>query len=272
MKRTLEPREYTWLVDGGYLVWKYAPQPLMGGWPLAKFGYTNCLVMLDHRSCYRQEVYFPAYKARRKQRNASDPERALKAEKARRLTSMIIEDPTVPSAYSPGCEADDLIALHYLLYPDQLEGILAVDKDYLQLPGIWKLLVREMPDVRTWEGPPWATLDRFPQYGGPVTCAKDFFLLQVLFGDSSDSVPRLLPKGWGLTTKALIQQIRECPWPLRQTYELFGERALLNIKLLAMPGVWLLKEPPPSPDHLIGMLEDGSYWSAESFLPPRLHR
>jgi len=244
-------RMFNRLVDGGYLSWMFGTSAgNYGNWDTVRFDFRDDLLILDHPAQLDREVLYPQYKSRRRLRAKEDPERQRLRKRVGEFQELLREDPIISWDWEPGWEADDLLLFTWLKSGRDKE-VIGVDKDYLQVPGIWQFLrnihgdhlLNEFSDVSR----------RFPRFCHPLQNPRDFLIAQVLLGDRSDGVPRILPPRDYLT----YMRIRNSATPFTETYCLFGAPALLNIMLLVMPN------PGPQIDGglaLLGELDQGIYW------------
>jgi hypothetical protein len=239
------------LIDGGYLSWMYGTSAgSYGNWDQARFEYRDDLIILDHPAALHRELLFPEYKLRRKNRSKEDPERQRLRKRVGEFQELLREDPILHWDWEPGWEADDLLLYTWLMSGRNKE-IVGVDKDYFQVPGIWPYLRNIHGDSILTE---FSNVSRrFPRFCYPIRSPRQFLLAQVLLGDRSDGVPRiLLPRDF-----PTYMRIRGSVAPFTAAYELFGSDALLNVLLLLMPN------PGPQTDgglSLLSELDEGSYW------------
>lgn len=249
---------YDAVADGGYVAWKYGTQPHFGNWERVKRSHRATLFMLDGSALFRK-VLFPGYKERRARRTAEDPRRMAMRQRTRAFLSVLRSDPALHCLCVPECEADDLVAWYFLQRRAAAPTVIGEDKDYMQLPD---LAQRLRPGLQ------WRQTRPFPAYAPHAQTGPEFLLLQGLFGDRSDSVPRLLSSRPARAAETL-QRIWASDAPYFRAAELFGELLLLNLRLLVLPGEALLLENERaafSGDRLLALLQSGTYWCSERFL------
>jgi hypothetical protein len=245
-------------VDGGYISWTYGcREGTQDEWETARAWYSRRnghVILLDHSFSYRQELD-EHYKSRRQERREADPEKlATRARVHEFVQNTIKTDSLLTCLEWPGLEADDLVALAAMTRKSSGPiNVVGVDKDLLQLPMHF-LKLRKINDERV-------TIDNFvrrlPQAIKPyVRRGRDLLLCLVLLGDKSDSVVRLLPPR---DFKPLIQLLHE-PRPFGLACQWFGDfEVKRNTYLTVLPGPWVF-QPTPSPDDVVRMLDDGSWW------------
>ena len=254
---------YKGAIDGGYLSWVFGTRPGYGGWAVRRFDFQGYLLVMDGRQTWRQQ-YYPEYKSRRRKKRREHPEQAARREKVLEFQGILRMDPVVPTASFPECEADDLLALLFL--QGRVPQVVAVDKDLYQVPRLRDQMVNHRLEKSSREG-------RRPQYARRPTTPHQFCLEQTLFGDRSDSVPRLLPSQ-GYTAKKLHRYILDPQDPLREWirgYKLYGEALLRNLYLILMPGPFLRKDwelLKGDPMQLMREVAQGTYWTPEKFIDP----
>lgn len=254
------------IIDGGYLSWFHGASKGgdWGGWSTWKFRYSAHLIAMDDAALWRKQIY-PDYKARRALRAKEDPIYLAKKIRVQEFREILDADPFMLTARLKGMEADDLMAVAYLLHPRG--RVISVDKDLFQIPGMknamWKIHEEENVYERSLVHP------RFPAYTGSPTCGLDYCLIQSLLGDKSDSIPRLLPSHAG-EAKRLFLEIQNDPIPLWRAYHEFGRPFLLNLQVILIPGPPLLKYSEQllgNPAYLFHQITTGAYWSVESLRP-----
>lgn len=257
------------IIDGGFLSWMYGTTRLIhNGWIASKGRYSarkGNIILLDSHESLRAR-YYSDYKSRRKLKRDEDPEQRQKAEEVRRFKhEFIYPDPTLKFVEHSGLEADDLVACIILkaLAPLPLE-ILGVDKDLLQLPRGSCVLRHPTHGISTIE----KYAAKMPKSIAPyVTSPKDVLLSLVLYGDKSDSIPRLLQPGTsGLN---LFREIRESHQPFIFGRALFGEAFDRNCYLAVLPGPWCFN-PIPKDRDVPYLIESGLYHSDEQKLDESL--
>lgn len=250
------------IVDGGAFAWTYGLVPF-SGWLAVRQSYSSALICWDSDTSIRRDG-FAGYKGRREERRKSDPERARRRERVKEFITVIRQDPMIAGCYLEGYEADDLVALHYLhaLAAGERVAVYGIDKDLLQLPGI-------VDRLRNFDGSPRELVltdypKRAPLYWPGTRDHRDLLLYQLLFGDRSDSIARLLLKG----DKVTARRIHRARFPFLECYERWGARVIASLMLLLMPSPTLSSRWPDyhrNPESLLMDLENDEYWSAAHF-------
>jgi hypothetical protein len=180
-----------------------------------------------------------------------------KAEKKARVVwfqeEILRPDPALIMIEHFGLEADDLIAaislLDFLTHPIPLVGI---DKDLLQLP-------KGFLDLRETNGTYRTYLDyavKLPKAIQPwVEEPLDILLVLALLGDSSDSVPRLIPAHELHVLRNILMEKE----PFTQAQKEFGLPFLDNLCQTVLPSPWCF-EPTPALGEIPSLLESGEYY------------
>lgn len=265
--RGLQGMDITMLIDGGYLMWSYGVKPNYGGWHSARFKFKGGLLLIDSDSEWRRTIH-PAYKSRRKEKIKASPEKQRKAAMVHDFKDVLGWDGTLSSLQVEGYEADDLISLLFLMGIGS-DHVVAVDKDLHQVPGMKSAMHNHFGESssRPMKLPKYAVR----HYGHPKQ-PWEYVLIQALFGDKSDTIPRLLPSH-PTRAKNLYNWIRGEQSPLQQyqtAIEHLGESFLRNVLLVIMPPPWMLEgwedrymlqQWPDWSKELFSGICDGSYWS-----------
>lgn len=248
------------IVDGGYLCWKYGLFPV-SAWEQVRPNYRGAILCIDSTTSWRASIY-PTYKEHR-QTKRLDPKIAAKKAQVVDFRGFLLEDPTISTCYLEGIEADDLVAIHFLQashVTDQDLRVYAVDKDLMQVPGLWRF----MYDLDNNRSHTELNYRRAPGYWPGFRDEKDVLLAQLLFGDRSDSIPRLLPRYDRDTARWIWRQSK----PLWVCWLQWKEEFVRSLYQLLIPAVCLHRQYPTyrtSPEALILDLESGGYWHPDSF-------
>lgn len=255
------------IVDGGYLSWMYGTRPEFGSWASVRYDYINSIIFMDSSVNARVQLN-PLYKQRRRTKEVTKPELRARRAQVEKFQRWLRSDPLLTTYSHPGCEADDLVALTSLLYPEKVTEVIGIDKDYLQVPGLRTKLRTIQLDRINW---PLRFQKSFPK-GALVSGLHEpdgFLRAQVLLGDKSDSVPRLLPLRNYQLYRELCQQPTWAP-----LISVFGfQRVFESLQLLLMPGVFLCKDfHLLSPQRLLTQVQLGLYWDPEHFTAPQFIR
>lgn len=202
-------------VDGGYLTFKMA----FGSWDTWEYSNASDVALLAWDNYTKRKDIFPEYKLHRK---SKDP----LIEDVHKLREQVYEDTHLPLCEIVGCEADDIVACWNLFNPE--DKILGIDKDYFQLPEVFSLYHHDFAQYPI-------TNVKVPKYLEEVA-DKDFALYQMLVGDRADGIPRILEKGkLGKEQVAQILKAYEKNDLADELYKLFGEKIILNAKLILFP-------------------------------------
>lgn len=262
-------RDFNSIADLGYISFYYGCRN-PGEWEVAKYQYKDCLLLADSHS-FRSDIILD-YKGRRKKNREAKPSIQMTYEKVKALRQHIMDhDPHSMIAQVPGAEADDLVAAFHLAYPD-LKYIVAIDKDYLQLRNFnEKQYTATMEQTAVKEM--FKTLPQYVTNFLPDEITPQIIvLIHAVFGDKSDSIPRLLSSH---ITQAKLQwhQI----WGNHHSYSginalsmyqrahtMFRHNFTRNLNLVILPGNQLRNEPLDSTE-LIHGIADGSYWDASAW-------
>lgn len=251
---------YDWLIDGGYLSWVFGTRPEWGGWDTTKQKYTKSLIVLDSPHSLRLAIY-PDYKVKRVTKRREDNEWSFRREAVMGFRRYLRADSLVPTFEVPGAEADDIVAILWM--KGWGERVMAVDKDLLQVPGIILTNHHNEPMVHKKR--------MFPNYVKLPTNPWGFALCQALFGDKSDSIPRLMPSN-GYQSRDLWHRIKSDVDPLGCAYSLFGERFWVNLQLVLIPTPLLRPEefifPANGRQQLFKALKNRSYWNPDLWVVP----
>lgn len=250
------------VADLGYISFYYGCRN-PGEWEIAKYQYKDCLLLADARS-FRSDI-IEDYKARRKLNRETRPQVQQTYLKVKALREHILQnDFHSQVAQVPGAEADDLVAAFHLAYPD-LRYIVAIDKDYLQLPGFnakqYSATMEQFPIKEIFT--------KLPQYvskGLTEITPPLIVLIHALFGDKSDSIPRLLSSHVTLA-KSQWSSIFSGDSLLsmyQRAHTMFRSDFVTNLNLVVLPGNLLRNEPLDSTS-LIHSIADQSYWNPESW-------
>lgn len=258
-------QNFTSIADGGYVTFTYGCRD-PSAWTEASRQFRNTLVLMDHHS-FRNDLY-PDYKSRRKEKRAAHPETSDIYEMVTNLREFILtEDTLTPVGQVQGAEADDLIAAFYLTYP-RVGQVIAIDKDFQQVPGLAKL----MRDLGGMPIGPKPVLRKMPKYvrahlPSTIQTSPEMVLLQSLFGDKSDSIPRLLPSHPTRAKEAwnAINQSKHIYEKYVAAYELYELSFVLNVNLILVPGNQLRNTPISDAYQLFEAICSEQFWDSADF-------
>jgi hypothetical protein len=130
-----------------------------------------------------------------------------------------------------GLEADDLIALVHILYPDETFVTFAQDKDMLQIPNVNIIGYSSHGKEKG--------IKHYYKYAVPKSIAKtgyiinpmDMLLVQSLMGDKTDDIPRVLPK----RTFGPVHELLASPNAFEQAYNRYGEPYMQALRCVLLP-------------------------------------
>src|SRR5690606_20816099 len=184
-------------LDGGYLSWVWGTKAgRTNSWNQARFKYHGTgLIIMDPPGELMRSAFDPDYKRRRRDKRKRSEFRQYRSELVNQFRETLREDPVVTVVEVPGYEADDIVALTWMNSPQEVSlWVVGVDKDFLQIPGLSDRMV-DVHGQRTRDGWVYGSTRLFPQYAMRcINNSRDFIFAQVMLGDSSDSIPRLIPR------------------------------------------------------------------------------
>ena len=151
-----------------------------------------------------------------------------------------------------GLEADDLVSMviawKLLPLPVHITGI---DKDLLQLPR-GSSVVEQSNHRSTIEH----YVSKLPKAVQPSITEPHHVLLSLaILGDSSDSVPRLLPP----RDFRLWDKIMSSETPFYAAHEIFGEAFLINLYITVLPAPWCY-DPVPTPLEVLDYVSQDKWY------------
>lgn len=168
---------------------------------------------------------------------------------------------------SVGYEADDLIAC-YITITENLD-VVGIDKDLLQIPNIKLSYIDKNQQVALKSITPNMVGKRLLHYIGDNISPYQWLLFQILNGDKSDNIPRIIEKhSNGLNT---IVTLLESQSPFSSAYELIGENFVTNLKLILLPHYSMLEL---SVENIIELLDyfynsmPNTYWCLPEYIKP----
>lgn len=253
--RVAELSDFTGTADGGYVSFLYGVKDDYGGWDYAKSNFSTLLVIMDRAPTSRTS-HFPEYKQKRKTRRKEDPSRVLKYQQVRSLRNHMEEDIEVHTTYLDRYEADDVLAL---LAIKGIGGgkVVGRDKDFAQVESM------ELIDIK---GKPSIPNMRLPKYAKTPTTPQAYLLTQCLFGDKSDSIPRLMSSNGHRAKHEYAKHVRR-PGSFSEIIQSclssYGGSFVQNIKLLLLPHYTLSN--CTDIDDILDKVVDGSYWTPDNF-------
>jgi hypothetical protein len=215
----------TQYIDGGYLVYQYVYRGGYEQWVQDRALYSKfagCTIVTEGYKNIRKQLY-PSYKANRDITKITEKQVEYR-QKAKEIFNDINTNPMFQTVYNPILEADDILAIKALQgYP-----IITSDKDLAQLPEDCNIKKLDGTSLRTnlHAGIPKSLYD--------IPLTPDLYLLTLcLFGDKTDNVPRLIPKG----VKAIkdSRKIYESDKPFEFAYTIYGSSFLDNIDMAHLP-------------------------------------
>ena len=256
------------ILDGGYISWNFGlgEQPIK--WFAQRIKYMGGVIVVDDQSQHRIDVYAD-YKNRRKDKKAVDPVWAMKAKNVARFrTNFLLNDTMMFPLLVKGYEADDIIALmhlHNTYWGSKLDyQIISEDKDYRQCPNFGPHMYDRYGQT---------TGDRAvksPKYAIQPMEPWEWSFYQMMFGDKSDSIPRLLPSH-PTRAKELWAECFNADSPLSSfntAFALIGDDAIRNLHLVLMPSPNLRSdwnELKANPSILLQTIASEQYWDYRMF-------
>lgn len=254
----------TW-VDGGYLSWVYGTTPGFGNWNTVWREYRQTQIILDSPKLWRAEID-AGYKIERAIRREQDDRIWGRFYLVRSFRRQLVRSGLVPVYLFPGYEADDILALAVL--KGLVDRLVSLDKDLYQIPGAREMMV----DISGESIEPETRLKRkFPKYlhSFMKQTGPQYVWLQAVYGDKSDSVPRLLDS----SPKKAQGQV-EMSWKYGASgafdigVTLWGISFLSNLKLVTLPALGLslkAKEYQEDAEAYLRDLQTGQYWAPENW-------
>jgi len=190
------------------------------------------VVVLDAPGNIRK-VLDDTYKAQREETE----ERKL----VRKRSELLWENNYFPTIRLPGFEADDLIAYLVLAAPGLC--VLSGDKDLFQLPGLEMYTYNKKRPHNADESILKKNFeDSFPKYLLEYfTPGAQAAIVQALYGDRADNIPRLLPKKKKMAT--MVLDVIFCSENhIQEAYNTFGKQFIQNLEHVIMPHYMLYKD------------------------------
>lgn len=144
------------------------------------------------------------------------------------LRDEILNTSPLPIVNIEGAEADDIVACWNIFNPE--DKIVGIDKDFLQLPEVFTLYSHDMKPYHYAD-----VIDKTPKYLQELA-DKNFALYQILVGDATDNVPRILSKG-----REGKEQVQDCLKALDRgdiadtLYNMFEDKIIENAKMILFP-------------------------------------
>jgi len=261
------------IVDAGYMSYIYGIQETLHGWYQARtqMPFVKSVLFMDSWSARKR--FYPEYKSARKKKRKDVERQRINFERVKNFRKFLSTDAFLPALSYNGLEADDLVAIWFILYRPPL--VVAVDKDLQQIPGIQLMDVNMLPrnltrsrmkyPIYAWEG-----IEGQPK----PTKYRRLLWYQAMAGDKSDSIPRLLSSS-GSLAKAVTQKAWELPNLFQATYEDFGKPFLRNLKLVLMP--WYQSRNDwgsieANPEYLMELMDTRNYWHPQFWKGGRIER
>lgn len=217
-------------LDAGYVVFSYAYRGGYDAWNRDKVlysRYAGCTFVTEGFQSIRKQL-FPWYKANRDTDQLTD-----KQIETRELTKPIWRDindnSMFQAVYNPLLEADDILALKAL----RGYTIVTNDKDLAQLP--------EYCQIEKLDGTPLRNnlYAGLPKSLHHLDMTPDRYLFTLcLYGDKSDNIPRLIPKGAKAIKESLTLYESDNPW--EEAYSEYGEKLVDNLYAAILPNPYAL--------------------------------
>jgi hypothetical protein len=263
-RRSLTEVEDLWkldgLIDGGYLSFIYGSRiQASSGWHMVKMKYANYLMLLDSGGVRQKE--YPLYKSRRGERRDLYPHMKETYERVKAFREILKNDPAINTAIIEGYEADDIIPLLFMKGIGA-KRVIAQDKDFFMVPNLGNAMTDHTGVPQFYRGL------KLPKYAIAPNKPGTWALTQAVFGDKSDSIPRLLPsrRGYRELYNVLIRQAPNLLSAFWNCYAEWGEQFVINLRLVLLPHPTLsMEDYDDMPNLLFEDLADGSYWDPDHF-------
>ncbi len=262
-KRPQKIEDFRGLIDAGYLSFVHGSRKggSFGGWDTARFNYTKHLMVMDSPHSVRRDFY-PDYKIRRGERRQKYPYQQRTYEQVQAFREVLRQDTIIFTTEIAGFEADDMVAYLFLKGIGR-ESVIAQDKDLFMVPGLQKVM-------RDHKGAAITRKFKLPKYAIQPRSPGSFALTQAIYGDKSDSIPRLLPSnGWvakQLYHKLITKSI-SLHHSFNKCYSEWGGDFIRNLFLVLIPHPNLANRYDISkdPNTLIMDVSTGLYWDPSNF-------
>jgi 5'-3' exonuclease len=194
----------------------------------------------------RKEL-FPWYK----QNRAIDqltPDQLEARKKAQEIWKDVNSNSIFQTVYNPLLEADDILAIKAL----QGFTIVTNDKDMAQLP--------EYCNIEKLDGTPLRTnlYAGLPKSMHHLEMTPNRYLLTLcLYGDKSDNIPRLIPKGAKAIKESLMIYEAGNPWEV--AYSEYGTALLDNLYAAILPNPYALQGRVLDKEEVYNYVKEGGY-------------
>ena len=247
-------------IDGGYLSWIYGSDPRRWFSYQHKLSiFKDRLLLMDASGDNLRSVIYPAYKGQRLEKRSQSDEAQYRWLCVKRFRDCLEMDPRMRFVMVEGLEADDLIAL--VSWTHGISDLYGQDKDLLQLEGLRLIRNKEGTPVGLdhlfSRLPKGLGLGELPDYQEAVFRIP---LLLAMFGDSSDNIPRVVPKNQIKRAREVVHSRT----PYWDAFEEYGPAFLDTLWLTALPypGLSHGVTKPNLPN-----LFDSGCWRPDSLLP-----
>jgi 5'-3' exonuclease len=236
-------------IDCGYLVYQYVYKGGYDKWVKDRAlysKYAGVTLVTEGFSSIRKEL-FSWYKQNRAVDQLT-PDQIEARKKAQEIWKDVNSNSIFQTVYNPLLEADDILAIKAL----QGFTIVTNDKDLSQLP--------EWCSIEKLDGTPlrnnlYAGLPKSMHY---LEMTPDRYLLTLcLYGDKSDNIPRLIPKGSKAIKESLMIYEAVNPWEL--AYNLYGSALLDNLYAAILPNPYALQGKVLDKEDVYNLVSTGGY-------------
>jgi 5'-3' exonuclease len=236
-------------LDAGYIVFHYAYRGGLAAWNKDKAlysKYAGCTFVTEGFKSIRKQIY-PWYKLNRDTDQLTEKQLETR-ELTKPIWKDINENPMFQTVFNPILEADDILAIKAL----QGFTIITNDKDLAQLP--------EWCTIEKLDGTPlrtnlYAGLPKSLHY---LDMTPDRYLLTLcLYGDKSDNIPRLIPKGRKAIKESLSIYEAGNPWEL--AYNEYGAALLDNLYAAILPNAYALQGGVLNRYEVYSLVKEGKY-------------
>jgi 5'-3' exonuclease len=236
-------------LDAGYVVFSYAYRGGYDAWNKDKAlysKYAGCTFVTEGFKNIRKQMY-SWYKANRDTDQLTDKQLETR-ELTKPIWRDIYDNAIFQTVYNPLLEADDILAIKAL----QGFTIVTNDKDLAQLPE-WCI-------IEKLDGTPLRTklYAGLPKSMHHLEMTPDRYLLTLcLYGDKSDNIPRLIPKGSKAIKESLMIYEAGNPWEL--AYKEYGNALLDNLYAAILPNPYALQGKVLDKEDVYNLVKEGNY-------------
>lgn len=258
--------DFKGLIDAGYLSFVHGSRKggAFGGWDQARWNYVRYLLVMDSANSVRRD-YFPDYKIRRAERRKKNPYQQQVYEQVVAFREVMRQDTVVYSTELDGYEADDVVAYCFIKGIGR-ENVIGQDKDLFMVPGL-QAVMRDHTGTRVTRNL------KLPKYAITPHSPGSYTLTQAIYGDKSDSIPRLLPSSGAAAKRLyahLIRKAKTLELAYHNCYSYFGDEFVTNLLLVTIPHPSLantldITSIEAGPRYFFHVLSTGEYWHPDFY-------